>query len=73
MHAAEWIGLLTPGITIAIGICAAVVKLTRMTVAIEQLTRSMAKAAERVDSHEARIAALEARSPGRHAAGRGII
>jgi uncharacterized protein YukE len=46
---------------------AGVVKLTRMAVALEQLGDSMRQAAEKVDQHEARIAALEARSPGRHA------
>jgi hypothetical protein len=67
MHAPEWIALITPGFAVAGACYAVVVKLTRMAVALEQLTTSMKAAAEKVDSHEARIAALELRSPGRHA------
>lgn len=67
MHAAEWIALITPAIAVATAGYAGVVKLTRMAVALEQLTKSMEAAAVKVDSHEARIAALELRSPGRHA------
>lgn len=67
MHAAEWIALITPAIAVATAGYAGVVKLTRMAVALEALTLSMKTAAEKVDSHEARIVALEARSPGRHA------
>ena len=70
MHASEWIALITPGLAVAGACYAVVVKLTRMAVALEALTASMRAAAEKVDSHESRIAALEARSPGRHAAGR---
>lgn len=67
MHAAEWIALITPGMALAGTGYAIVVKLTRMAVALEQLGKSMQVTADKVDGHEARIAALELRSPGRHA------
>jgi hypothetical protein len=62
-----WIGVITPSMAIIGAGYAGVVKLTRMAVALESLTVSMRVAADKVDSHEARIAALELRSPGRHA------
>jgi hypothetical protein len=67
MHMAEWIGLLTPIMAMIGTGYAGVVKLTRMAVALEQVGESMKQAAAKVDNHEGRIAALEARSPGRHA------
>jgi hypothetical protein len=70
MHPAEWIALITPALAIAGAGYAGVVKLTRITLALEALTAAMQRAAEKVDNHESRIVALEARSPGRHAAGR---
>lgn len=66
MHPAEWIGLLSPGIALAgIGV-AAVVKLTRITVALEQLGRDIAAVAGRVDNHERRLGQLERNARGRH-------
>jgi hypothetical protein len=67
MNIANWIALITPAFAVAGAGYAGVVKLTRMAVALESLTASMKAAAEKVDSHESRISALEARSPGRHA------
>lgn len=67
MPAAEWIALITPGLAVAGGMYAAVVKLTRMAVAIEQLTSTLGLVHERVDVHEGRIAVLEERTSGRHA------
>lgn len=68
MHNAEWIALLTPILAmLSVGV-AGVIKLTRMTVALEQLTESMNKFADKAADHESRIVALEFRVAGRHAA-----
>lgn len=67
MHAPEWIALVMPVLAVIGTGYGAIVKLTRMAVALEQLGGAMKTAAEKVDNHEGRITALEARSPGRHA------
>lgn len=71
MHPAEWIALSVAAFTIGGGGIGALVKFTRvftrMADALERLTASMETVVTKVDGHESRIAALEARSPGRHA------
>lgn len=67
MHAAEWIALITPTLAIVGTGVAGVVKITRMTVALETISGSIKTAADKIENHEGRISALEARSPGRHA------
>lgn len=71
MNAGEWIALGVAVFTIGGGSIGALIKFTRvftrMADALERLTGSMETVVTKVDGHEARISALEARSPGRHA------
>lgn len=66
MHPAEWIALITPTFAFAGFGYAAVAKLTRMTIALEQLGRDIAAIAGRVDNHERRLGELERNARGRH-------
>jgi hypothetical protein len=68
MHPAEWIGLASPAIVLAGATIAAVAKLTRITVALEELSKDFAAVAGRVDNHEQRIGELERNARGRHRA-----
>jgi hypothetical protein len=66
MQPAEWIGLISPTLVLASTGYAAVARLTRMTVALEELGKDVATVAGRVDEHERRIGALERHARGRH-------
>jgi hypothetical protein len=68
MSSGEWIALITPTMGIVGVIYAAVIKLARMADSLERITESLVGLVSKVDAHEARIGALEQRSPGRHAA-----
>lgn len=68
MHPAEWIGLVSPALVLAGATIAAVAKLTRITVALEELSKDFAAVAGRVDNHEQRIGELERNARGRHRA-----
>jgi hypothetical protein len=66
MHAAEWVGLVSPVIVLGGAAVAAVAKLTRMTVVLEALGRDMRAIVGRIDDHEARLFELERNARGRH-------
>lgn len=66
MHVSEWIAIIAPAMAIAAAGYTAVAKLTRMTVAIEDLVRSMAKVSETLGDHGDRLSKLEKRRRGRH-------
>lgn len=59
MAGAEWIAFIAPTFTLAGFGYAAVVRLTRITVALEQLGKDISAVVGRVDGHEQRIARLE--------------
>ena len=66
MHPAEWIALVSPALVLGAAAIAAVSRLTRMTVVLEELGKDIRTVAGRVDIHEARIGALERNARGRH-------
>ena len=66
MQPAEWIALITPGMACLGAGIAGVVKLTRMTVALEQIGENLARVLGQVDNHEHRITMLEVEQPGKH-------
>lgn len=65
MNAPEWIALISPGLVLTSAAIVAVARLTRITVALEQLGRDIGAIVKRVDGHEQRIGRLE-QSIGRH-------
>ena len=66
MHPAEWIALLSPAVVLAGAAIAAVARLTRMTVVLEELGKDIRAVADRVDIHDARLIVLERNARGRH-------
>jgi hypothetical protein len=66
MSATLWIGMASPALVLAGAAIAAVAKLTRMTVVLEELGKDIRAVAGRVDIHEERIGALERNARGRH-------
>lgn len=66
MHPAEWIALISPTLVLGGACIAAVARLTRITVALEQAGRDIAAVAGRVDNHERRLVELERNPRGRH-------
>ena len=56
MNVADWIALTTPGLAVTGGVLAAVVKLDRLTSAVERLETSMGKIVGKVEDHEVRLA-----------------
>jgi hypothetical protein len=67
MHLPTLIAVFAPALTVAGIGYAAVVKLTRMAVALERLSSDMAAVLGKVDNHEGRLLLLEA-ARGRHRA-----
>lgn len=66
MNPAEWIALISPALVLGGAAVAAVAKLTRMTVVLEELGKDIGAIAGRVDNHEARLGELERNARGRH-------
>jgi hypothetical protein len=66
MQPAEWIALVSPALVLGGASVAAVARLTRMTVVLEELGKDISVIAGRVDNHEARLMALERNARGRH-------
>lgn len=66
MNAAQFVGLIT-SILAVVGVgVGAVVKLTRMTDAIDRLGKSMEKVLEQADELDTRVTKLEVITGGRH-------
>lgn len=66
MTAAGWVALVSPAIVLAGAAIAAVARLTRMTVVLEELGKDIRDVASRVDIHDARLIVLERNARGRH-------
>lgn len=66
MSPAEWLALVSPALVIGAAAVAAIARLTRMTVALEELGKDIRAVAGRVDIHDARLIVLERNARGRH-------
>lgn len=66
MQATLWIGMASPALVLAGAVIAAIAKLTRMTVVLEELGKDIRTVTDRVDIHDARLIVLERNARGRH-------
>jgi hypothetical protein len=66
MHITEWLMLAGPALVLAGAGVAAVARLTRMTVVLEELGKDIRLLVGRVDNHDLRLGELEHNTRGRH-------